>query len=107
MLPELHAVALQNVARLPREEQQRFELLCGDARKFVFPAEPVFLHLFDPFPAPVLADVLANLEQSLRTHARPVTIGYQNPVSEWVIESSPLFRKIAGTQQWALFESKR
>lgn len=104
LLPELHAVAQQNVQRLPAEEQGRFELLCGDARAFAFPAGPIFLYLFDPFPAPILVVVIANLERSVQESPRPVLIGYQNPVSERVIAASPRFRKLGGTMQWALYE---
>lgn len=106
LLPELHEVARQNIAKLPAEEQTRFELLCGDARGFVFPKGPLFVYLFDPFPAPVLAEVVANLERSLRESPRPALIGYQNPISEKVMAGSPRFRKLCGTMQWALFVSE-
>ena len=106
LLPELHEVARQNVEKLPAAEQSRFELLCGDARQFVFPATPIFLYLFDPFPARGLAEVLRNLERSLAIDPRPVFIGYQNPVSESVIAASAQFRKLAGTMQWALFGNR-
>lgn len=107
LLPELHAIAQQNVSKLPAEEQKRFELLCGDGRQFVFPSGPLFLYLFDPFPAPVLAQVIENLEHSLQQEPRPVLIGYQNPVSEKVIAASPRFRKLGGTMQWVLYKSTR
>ena len=105
LLPELHAVAQKNVRRLPAQERGRFELYCGDARQFVFPAGPLFVYLFDPFPAPLLAEVLAKLERSLEENPRTVLIGYQNPVSEQVIAASSRFQKLGGTGQWALFES--
>ena len=104
LLPELHEVAQRNIgANLPEAERGRFELLCGDAREYDFPAGPIFLYLFDPFPGSILAEVLANLERSLDSDPRPVIIGYQNPVSEDVIAASPRFRKIGGTVQWALY----
>ena len=103
LLPELHAVAQHNVERLPEHEQKRFELQCGDARQFVYPPGPLFLYLFDPFPAPVLAEVVANLERSAQQDPRPVLIGYQNPISESVIAHSLQFQKLGGTMQWALF----
>ncbi len=103
LLPELHAIAEQNVRRLPSQQQERFELHCGDARQFVYPAGPLFLYLFDPFPAPVLAEVLANLERSFQEDPRPMMIGYQNPISEFVIADSRRFQKLGGTMQWALF----
>jgi SAM-dependent methyltransferase len=105
LLPELHAVAQQNVARLPEGERGHFELLCGDARQFAFPTVPTFVYLFDPFPAPILAEVMTNLERSLAQAPRPVLIGYQNPVSEEVVAASPRFTKLGGTIQWALFRN--
>lgn len=106
LLPELHAIARRNVRRLSLQEQERFELQCGDGRQFIFPAGPLFVYLFDPFPAPVLAEVIENLEHSLQQHSRPVFIGYQNPVSESVIAALPRFRKLGGTMQWALYVSE-
>lgn len=106
LLPELLQAARQNVAHLPGEERSRFELISGDARSFAFPPEPIFLYLFDPFPAPVLSEVVSNLEQSMREQPRAVLIGYQNPVSEHVLASSATFHRIGGTQQWALYEAR-
>jgi hypothetical protein len=103
LLPELHGIAEQNIGRLAAEERSRFELMSGDARQFVFPIEPIFLYLFDPFPAPILAEVIASLERSLKERPRPALIGYQKPVSEKVIEQSAAFKKVSGTLQWALY----
>ena len=106
LLPELHHVARQNVARLTADEQSRFELICSDARDFPFPLEPTFLYLFDPLPAEILAEVVARLEQSIREVPREVIIGYQNPVSERVLANSKMFEKCGGTMQWALYRAK-
>lgn len=105
LLPELHAVAQQNLARMPEWERERFELRCGDARQFTFPAGPLFVYLFDPFPAPILAKVIANLVHSSEEQPRRVLIGYQNPVSESVIAAAQRFKKVEGTMQWALYAS--
>jgi SAM-dependent methyltransferase len=105
LLPELHEVARQNVARLPGEERGRFELLCGDGREFKFPPGPLFLYLFDPFPAEILAEVITNLEQSLAREPSPVIVAYQNPVSERVLAARAEFRKLGGTLQWAVYSA--
>lgn len=107
LLPELLAAARRNVARMPREERARFELIASDARNYAFPPEPTFLYLFDPFPPAVLKQVLTNLARSVQEHPRPVLIGYQNPVSEFVLESMPGFHKLAGTLQWTLYAAGR
>lgn len=105
LLPELHAIAQQNIQRLAAEERGRFELVCGDARRFAFPPGPLFVYLFDPFPAPILTEVVANLERSVKEDPRPVLVGYQNPVSESVIAASVRFRKLGGTMQWVLYSN--
>lgn len=106
LLPELHAAACANVAKLPPDEQSRLELRCHDARLFAFPNQPTFLYLFDPLPAEILSEVIAGLELSIRHSPREVLIGYQNPVSESVLARSPLFDKLSGNMQWALYRSK-
>ncbi len=107
LLPELHAIAQENVWRYHSPEQKcsNFELHCADARRFPIPAEALFVYLFDPFPESILREWLAQLEDSLRRVPRQALIGYQNPISEYVIGGSKLFRRIAGTVQWALYES--
>ena len=103
LLPELLEAARKNVARLPAEEQEKFELVAMDARRYVFPREPVFLYLFDPFPPAVLREVLDGLMRSVQEHPRPVLIGYQNPVSEFVVAATAGCNRLGGTQQWALY----
>ena len=103
LLPELLESARRNIAKLPAEERAAFELLATDARRYEFPAEPIFLYLFDPFPPAVLAEVLAHLIDSVNEHPRRVLIGYQNPVSDSVFAATPGIRKVAATQQWALY----
>lgn len=108
LLPELHAVAQQNLRKFssPAQSCTTFELWCGDARQFPFPPEPSVLFLFDPFPEHVLRTVLANLGQSLQEHSRQLIVIYQNPVQEQgFINAAPFLKKIAGTIQYALFRN--
>lgn len=108
LLPELHAIAQENVRRYrqPGARVTAFELHCADARRFPLPVEPLFLYLFDPFPEPILREVIASVAQSMRQSPRPLFIGYQNPVSEPVLAASPMFSKLAGTLQWTLYARK-
>ena len=53
------------------------ESLCMDARDFEFPAEPLVVYMFNPFPEPVFAVVLERLRQSLLKNPRPVFIAYR------------------------------
>ncbi len=108
LLPELHAIAQENIARYHGATQQStaIELYCADARDFTLPDEPLFLYLFDPFPEPILREVMASVEASLRQNPRPLFLAYQNPVSERVLAESALFRRLAGTLQWVLYEAQ-
>ncbi|MGH9498216.1 MAG: class I SAM-dependent methyltransferase [Terriglobales bacterium] len=105
LLPELHRVAQENVNKYKSDSQGCFAIqaLCGDARKFIFPTEPTVLYLFNPLPEPGLERLLANLEQSLREHPRPLFVLYHNPMLEHVLARSPALKKVGGTHQYSIF----
>ena len=52
IVPELHAIAEANVASYRSERKKCFaiETWLGDAREFPFPAGPLVVYLFNPFP---------------------------------------------------------
>ena len=79
------------------------EAVCGDAREFVFPAEPLVVYLFNPLTEAGIVDVIANLAQSVRQYPRAVYLLYRNPLFENVVARYPEFRKIAGTPQYSIF----
>jgi len=108
LLPELHAIAEENVRKYssPRQQCCNFELHCGDARRFQLPPEPLVVFIFDSFPEDILREVIAEVERSVREAPRKVYLAYQNPVSERVVAEFSGVRKIAGTMQYAIFESK-
>jgi SAM-dependent methyltransferase len=108
LLPELHAIAQDNVRKYssPRQQCRNFEMHCGDARRFPLPPEPLVIFLFDPFPEEVLREVIAGVERSVREAPRKVLVAYQNPISGWVVAESPSFQKIADTIRYAIYESK-
>jgi hypothetical protein len=107
LLPALHETAKRNVSSYRSESQKCFgiESICGDATQFRFPAEPMVLFLFNPFPESGMRSVLANLEQSLRVHPRAVYVLYHNPLLEQLLGGSALLKKIHGTHQYALYAS--
>jgi SAM-dependent methyltransferase len=107
LLPELHAIARDNVGRYSSQRQQcrEFRLHCGDARHFPLPPEPLVIFLFDPFPEEILREVIAGVERSLKEFPRPLFIAYQNPISGWVVADSSLFRKLVDTIQYAIYEA--
>jgi SAM-dependent methyltransferase len=108
LLPELHAIAQDNVRKYSSERQhcRNFELHCSDARRFALPPEPLIVFIFDPFPPEILRDVIARVDQSVREAPRKVFVIYQSPVSEDVIAEFAALRKIAGTIRYAIFESR-
>jgi SAM-dependent methyltransferase len=107
LLPELHSIAHQNVARFQDSAQQgRTELWLGDARDFAFPAGPLLVFLFDPFPEHILQQVMKNLERSLRESPRPLVVVYENPISEHVLSAAGWLRRVNGDVRCAVYEAR-
>jgi SAM-dependent methyltransferase len=104
LLPALHQIAQENLARYKSESQKCFalEAVCGDAANFVFPAEPVVLYLFNPLSEAGLRQVMSNLDSSLRAHPRAVYVMYHNPSLEHVLNESTVLTKLGSTQQYAI-----
>ena len=107
LFPALHRVAQENLSAYKSDSQQCFalETVCGDAREFVFPAEPIMLYLFNSLPEPALIEVMANLDDSLSQFPRVVYLLYHNPLLEHVLTQHPAFNKIGGTNQHSLFRA--
>src|ERR1700733_13993724 len=76
LLPALHQTAQENISKYRCESQKCFALesICADATKFQLPPDPIVLYLFNPFPEAGLTQMIANLEQSLRSHPRKVYV---------------------------------
>lgn len=105
LLPSLHQIALENVRQYKSESQKCFALesICADATAFPLPTDPLVIFLFNPFPESGMRQLVANLEQSLRDHPRPVFVLYHNPLLEHTLTESWRLRKIAGEQQYSVF----
>ena len=108
LLPALHQAAQENLSKYRSESQKCFALesICADATKFPLPLEPTVLYLFNPFPEAGLRRVIGNLEQNLREHPRVVCVLYHNPLLEHVLGESAALKKIGGTHQYAIYQSK-
>jgi hypothetical protein len=107
LLPALNDAALDNLGKYQSEAQKCFaiESICGDATEFAFPAEPIVLFLFNPFPESGLRRVMANLERSWREHPRKIYLLYHNPLLEHVLADGGAVKKICGTHQYAVYAS--
>lgn len=105
LLPALHQAAQENLSKYRSESQKCFALesICADATEFPFPAEPMVLYLFNPFPEPGLRRMMANLEQSLREHPRAVYVLYHNPLLEHVLSGGSVLRRLQATHQYAVY----
>src|SRR5258706_4306772 len=108
LLPALNQAAQENLIKYRSESQKCFALesICADATEFPLPVEPTVLYLFNPFPEVGLKRMIANLEESLREHARAVYVLYHNPLIERVLTESAALKKIGGTHQYAIYEAK-
>jgi Histone methylation protein DOT1 len=94
--PRLHQIAEENIRRYrPASQQCRvFSLHCMDVADYDFGQEPLVLFLFDPFGRETLQRVIGNLEASLRTRPRDVSVVYVHPQFEDVLGSSGFLRKV-------------
>ena len=108
LLPALHQAAEENLSKYQSESQKclALESICTDASEFCFPPEPLVLYLFNPLPEAGLRQMIANLEESLRSHPRGVYVIYHNPLLEHVLRESSALEKIGGTHQYAVYGSQ-
>jgi SAM-dependent methyltransferase len=106
LLPALHRAAQENLSRYKSDSQKCFALesICADATEFPFPAEPMVLYLFNPFPESGLKRMIANLEQSRCEHPRAVYVLYHNPLLEHVLSAALI--RIGGTHQYSIYGSR-
>ena len=77
-----------------RIDASRIELLTMDVEDFGFPAGPLVIYLFNPFPAKLMERVIAKLERSLRDKPRDAAIVYVNPQAIAALANSALFVRI-------------
>ncbi len=105
LLPALHQIAQENLARYKNESQKCFalEAVCGDATDFLFPDEPLVLYLFNPVLESGLRRLMVNLDRSLGAHPRAVYVLYHNPLLERVLSESAVLTKMGGTPQYSTY----
>jgi len=107
LLAALNNIAQENIGRFKSKSQKCFaiESAWGDAREFVFPAEPIVLYLFNPLPEVGLERVITNLERSLRENPRPVHLLYHSPLLEHVVARCGELKKLEGTDRYSIYVS--
>jgi SAM-dependent methyltransferase len=107
LLPALHSIAQQNLAQYQSDSQRCFALesICANAAQFSFPAGPLLIYLFNPFPESVLRCVLANLRRALDENPRTAYVIYYNPQLADVVAEAGYLQKLAGTHQYSIFRT--
>lgn len=107
LLPALHRLAEQNLAQYKSDSQKCFSLesVCVDAAEFNFPAGPLLIYLFNPFPEFVLRHVLANLRSALNESPRLALLIYYNPQHADMVAEAGYLQKVAGTHQYSIYRS--
>ncbi len=102
IIPELHAIALENIAKYRGEQQKCFaiEAWPGDAREFPLPAGPKVIYLFNPFPA----DVLRAMLERVRLAAQDETyVVYHNLVELDVFAEAQWLERVSGNERWVVY----
>ena len=87
---EFVAAAHKNLAKL---KIRKCRVYLADASTFTGLDDYTHIFMYNPFPAAVLTQVLANLEASLRRKPRTVRILCSNPLHEHVILATGTFKK--------------
>ena len=107
LLPALHHIAQQNLAQYKSDSQKCFTLesIRAEAGQFNFPAGPLLIYLFNPFPESVLRRVLANLRRALDENPRTAYIIYYNPQHADILAEAGYLQKIAGTHQYSIYRT--
>jgi len=86
---ELHNAAVQNghkTAHLPKR-QAPLQFDCMDAANYEIPDGNLVCFFFNPFEAPVMNKVIANLMESLRGKPRECYLIYVRPLARAVIDA--------------------
>ena len=102
LLPALHAIARQNIAKFGKRRCANVESVCGNATEFAFPQGPILLYLFNPLGEVSLTRVIENLTISLRANPRPAYVIYHNALLGHVLLQAG-WRKLRGELYFSFF----
>jgi SAM-dependent methyltransferase len=92
----LASIARKNIARLRAAGRvpAPTRLICADAADYAFPAGPSLVFLFNPFGAPVMRRLLANLSAENARLAGQLDLLYVNNEQEHVLELQSGFKRL-------------
>lgn len=106
-VPELHAAAERNIQRYRHRARRcpSIEAVQARAQDFTFPADPLVLFFFNPFPADVMAQVMRHVAASLQQHSRPIWLILLFPELAPIIQSVTAFRLHQRTRRHHIYAS--
>jgi SAM-dependent methyltransferase len=97
LTPDFCRIAEANIATNPAWAK-RISIVNQDAADFSYPDTPLVIFLYQPFLAPVLRRVLANLQRQLRRTPRETYLLYaDNPRYTEVLDQFPFLRELSDT----------
>lgn len=88
---DLLLIAKNNLRKL---NIRNVKLFCSSAASFTELHKYTFIYMFNPFPPPIMNDVISNINESIEKYPREITIIYKNPVCHNVIVNNSDFRVI-------------
>lgn len=105
--PDLVRVAETNMARLGLT---RVRFFAGDAAAFGDLDAVTHVYMYNPFPCPVMAEVVANLAASLRRRPRTIFVVYRNPLCKDLLARSGVLHEVrtlsADRHDWIIYSSR-
>jgi SAM-dependent methyltransferase len=82
----LHDIAKSNLNawKYPTQKCFNIESICMDARNFKLPNDPVVLFFFTPFKNSITAEVVSNIQKSIKNEPRHIEILYYGTNQEFI-----------------------
>lgn len=98
--PTLARIARRNLAlwRAAGRARAPMQIQCRDAAQFRFPAGPCLAFLFNPFGAPVMRRLLANISTAFAGRGGELDLIYINNEQEAVLRRQPGFARLFAGQ---------
>jgi SAM-dependent methyltransferase len=99
---ELHRIAQANISQFVRTHREEADIksICMDAANFSLPEAPLVCYFCNPFGAPIMSKVIANIHESFRSHPRDIFIVYYNAKEGHLFDHAGCFKQIV-TNGWA------
>lgn len=106
--PELAGISERNidVYRAPGQRCRDIRVVCCDAVRYSPPMDPIVGYFYNPFGRPVMREVIANLEESLRTLQRQAFIIYVDPRHSDLIEASGAWQPVMSSERYSVYRHR-